>query len=113
MLLVVHLKDHGVEHGLYAQLLRLLDKAPVVFRAGHLLMKAGQSEARVDTLLENPAQGVVPLQNQDLFRPLLFGRYRRCQSRRAAADDDHVTFHTIHGQSHLSICCQRVFPVTI
>lgn len=28
VLLVVHLKDHGVEHGLYAQLLRLLDKAP-------------------------------------------------------------------------------------
>ena len=85
-----HFQHHGVQLHLYAGVLEHLNKASGVLRAGQLLAKAVQTEAVVDALVQNAAQLLVALQNEDVAQtafPCLAGSSK---ARRTAADNDQI-----------------------
>ena len=85
-----HFQHHGVQLHLHAGILEHIDEAPGVLRAGELLAKAVQTKAVVDALVQNTAQLLVALQNEDVAQtafPCLAGSSK---ARRAAADNDQI-----------------------
>ena len=91
------IQHHGVQLIGDAQLLHLLNEPPGILGAGELLLKGVQAEAVVNALVQDAAQLVVPLQDEDIPQARLVGRRRSSQPRRAAADDDKFVFS--HGLS--------------
>ena len=70
-----------------------IDEALGVFRAGEGFAEAGQAEAVMDTLAENTAGEVLPLQNQNILNAFFPQAKGRSQPRGAAADDYGLPFH--------------------
>ena len=86
-------EHHGVQPYLHAGVLQHVNETPGIFRAGQLLLKVVEAEAVVDTLIEDAAQFLVPLHDEDALHALFPGGAGRGQSGGAAADDDQI----IHG----------------
>ena len=75
----------------------MLYKTVGVLRACQLLLEGVQTEAVVDTLVEDPAELFVTLKDQHVLCAVIISRDCRRQSRGTAADDDDINiFHLIH-----------------
>ncbi len=86
--------DGGVGDGFNAQLLRHVDKALGILRAAEGLAEAGQAEAVMDTLAQNAAKLLFPLDNENVVHALLFQLDGSRKSGGAAADNDYIMrFH--------------------
>ena len=85
-----HVDDHGL--GLIGDLIGqdLFDEPLGVLGAGQLLLEGVEAEAVVDALLEDAAQPLFTVQDQDVAGAGFIGADRRSQARRAAADDENI-----------------------
>ena len=88
------LHHHRIQQHLCLGLLQQPDKASGIFGPGQLLPEAVQTEAIVDTLIEDTAQLAVTLDDKNLFGSFFAGGARRSQTGGSAADDDDIIlFH--------------------
>ena len=83
-------EDHGPGSDGDALAADVLDQTLGVFGAGDRLLVEEKPEAVVDALVEDAAEGAVPLDEQDVRRAGPPGAQRRGQAGRSAADDDDV-----------------------
>ena len=86
------IQHHGVQLVGDIQLLHLPDEPSGVFRTGQLLLKGVQAEAVVDALVQNAAQFVVPLQDQNVLNSCVPGSDSGSQTGGTAADDNEIVF---------------------
>ena len=86
-------EDHGQELIFDAALKHLVDEALGVLGAGQLLLEGVQAEAVVDALVQDAAQLVVALQDQDAPIPGVVCGNRCRKTGGAAADDNNIIFH--------------------
>ena len=77
----------------------LFNKATCVLRPGQLLTEGVQAEARVDTLVEDAAQLLIPLDDENVFYAVLSGGDGGGQPRGASADDGKL--HLFHACTSL------------
>ena len=88
--------DHGVQLILDVQRPRLVDEASCVLRSGQLLLKGMQSEAVMDTLVQNTAQFLISLEDEDTVHAAFLRRNRSSQSCRSSAYNyDVIRFHVV------------------
>ena len=76
-------QHHGVQLVGDTELLRLLNEAGRVLGAGQLLLEGVQAEAVVDALVQNAAQLVVPLEDEQVLHPVAGGLRWQLQGRPA------------------------------
>ena len=85
-----HFQHHGVQLDLNAGVLQHINKASGILGAGELLAKAVQTKTVVDALVQDTAQLLVALKNQNITQaafPCLAGSSK---ARGAAADNDQI-----------------------
>ena len=78
---------HGAETAGDLQFPDLVNKALGIFRTGQFLFERMQSETIMDTLVQDPAQTAVPLQNKNTVFSGFLCLYGSCKTRRPAADN--------------------------
>ena len=84
------LQHHGAQLHPHAGGTQQFNAAACILRAGELLPKAVQTKAIVDALVQDAAQFVVPLQNQNIAQAVLPCTVSCGKACRAAADDDQI-----------------------
>ena len=99
-------QHHRVRLYLYVRLAHQLDEAARVLGARELFFKIMQAEAVVDALVEDAAQRVVALQEQDAARAALVRGLGRRQPGGACADDDDVVPVILHDAGPLPSWCR-------
>ena len=91
-LVSAQIQDHGVQLVGDTQLLHLLDEAAGVFGTGQLFLEGVQTETVMDALVQNAAQFVVALQDQNVLNTCLVGSDSSCQTGGTAADNYEFIF---------------------
>ena len=84
------LQHHGAQLHPHAGGMQQFNASAGILRAGELLAKAVQAKAIVDALVQDAAQFVVPLQNQNIAQAVLPCAVSCGKACRAAADDDQI-----------------------
>ena len=92
-------QHHGVEFVGDLQLFGHRDKTGGVFGTGEFFLEGVQPKAVVDALVEDAAQLVVPLQDQQVLHAVPAGLHSGRQPGGAAADDNKI--YVFHGISPL------------
>ena len=81
-----HLQHHGIQPHFHAGLRQQVGKTGGVLRPAEFFLKILQAKAAVDALVQDAAQLLVTLDDQDLFQALFPGGAGRRQTGGAAAD---------------------------
>ncbi len=79
--------DHGVQLVFNLQVKGLIDKAVCVLGTGQLFLEGMKAETVVDALVQNAAQFLVTLNDEDAVRACLLGGHCSSQAGGTAADD--------------------------
>ena len=90
---VADIDDRAFEQALDAALLCLIDIALRILGAGELLIERMETEPVMDALVEDAAEPVFALEDDDVFEPRIIDRDGRSKAGRTAADDNTGTLH--------------------
>ena len=96
-------QHHGVQLIRDSPVQHLLRETGGVLRAGQFLAESVQAKAVVDALVQNTAQLIVPLQNQNAAAAGIIGRNGRRQTGGTAADDCYFVLHPSRTSPILSL----------
>ena len=90
-----NIHNHGVELVLNAQVIYFFFKSPGILRSGQLLLEGVKAETIVNALVQNAAQLMVTLEDQNVVLSRFLCGNSCCKSCRTAADDDNIimVFH--------------------
>ena len=90
---VADIDDRAFEQALDAALLCLIDIALRILGAGELLIERMETEPVMDALVEDAAEPVFALEDDDIFESRIIGRDGSSKAGRTAADDNTGTLH--------------------
>ena len=85
-----HFQHHGVQLHLYAGVLEHIDEPSGVLGTGELLAKPVETKAVVDALVQDAAQFLVTLQDQDVPETAFPCFAGGCKTSRTAADNHQI-----------------------
>ena len=96
LFICIQIKDHRIQKAIDAQIFHLVNETLRIFRTRQLLMKRMQAKPVMDTLIQDAAQTLVPLQDHDVIQARLFRSARSRKSRRTSPDHDQLFFIELH-----------------